>query len=63
MGKATDMFGTSKLRMPQNLPFKVKIYATDRTSNIDSLMLVLHFKVDYRLKSTQIRFCEMHGVT
>ena len=38
-------------------------YAADKASNIELLMLVLDFKVDYRLKNTQRYFCGMHGMS
>ena len=44
-----------------NFLFKVKTYAAStRASNIELLMRVLDFKVDYRLKITQRYFCGMH---
>ena len=38
-------------------------YAAGRASNIKLLMLVLEFKVDYRLKYTQRYFCGMYGMS
>ena len=49
VGKTTDTFGRLKFWLPQNLPFQGKTYGAGRASNIE-LMLVLYFKVDYRMK-------------
>ena len=61
MEKTTDMFQRLRFWLPQNLPFYVKIYAAGRASKVELLMLVLDFKVDYRLKNTQRYFYRMHG--
>ena len=50
MGKRTDTFWWLKLRLPQTLPFYAKSYAAGRANNTELLMLVLDFKVNFRLK-------------
>ena len=49
MGKTIDMFGGTKFRLPQNLPFEAKTYATSRESKIESLILVSDFMMKSRL--------------
>ena len=53
MEKTTDMSGRLKFWLPQNLLIKAKIYAADRSNNLELLILVLDFKVDYKLKTLE----------
>ena len=47
MGKTTDKFEISTATKVS------KTYAADRARNVELLMLVLEFKVEYRLKNIQ----------
>ena len=46
MGITSDVFGVLKFQLPRTLPFKAKVYAAGRISNIELLILVLDFKVN-----------------
>ena len=60
IGKAPDMFGGLKFWLLVNLPFKVKIYAASRESNIELLILISDFMVNSTLINTQRYFYGMH---
>ena len=56
MGETTDMLEGQNFGCYKPFLFQAKTYAVDRASNLELLMLVLDFKVDYRLKNTQWYF-------
>ena len=56
MGETTDMLEGRNFGCYKPFLFQAKTYAVDRASNLELLMLVLDFKVDYRLKNTQWYF-------
>ena len=51
-----EIFATTKL-------FYAKTYAAGRLNNMELLMLVLDFRLDYRLRNTRRYFCGMHGMS
>ena len=47
MGKTTDMFGRWKFWVPVNLPFEAKTHAASRERNIELLILLSDFMMNF----------------